>query len=70
MDRNVFIKNIGRVFFLGAFASATAYLGMNGRISPPGNCEKNQYCEKCGSFLKCNLPRAIEQRNYGKPKII
>ena len=66
MNRKNFIQNIARVFFLGAFAGGTIYLGTNGRISSSDDCERSKQCEKCGSFSKCSLPQAINQKNYGK----
>lgn len=66
MNRNTFLKSVGRMFFLGVFAAATAYLWAEGRISSPGECRKEKYCENCGSFSRCELPKAIEQRDNGR----
>ena len=66
MNRKEFFKTGGRILILGAMAATTGYLVVNEKVDT--TCSVSPACRKCGQFVKCELPQAVEtkENNYGK----
>ncbi|MDD2381460.1 MAG: hypothetical protein WCY58_03595 [Mariniphaga sp.] len=64
MNRKVFIRTTGRIFFLGGLAAATGYLVAGGKVD--ATCSKSAACQKCRKYTDCELPLALETRQNEK----
>lgn len=60
-SRRNFIKDIGRILFLGAFVTGASAL-----VTKPSKknqeCIADGICSKCGSISDCVLPQALSAR--------
>jgi hypothetical protein len=66
MNRKEFFKTSGRIFILGAMAATTGYLVVNQKVDT--TCSISPSCQKCGQFVKCDLPQAVETKQVQQPK--
>ncbi|MCA1758385.1 MAG: hypothetical protein LC658_01330 [Bacteroidales bacterium] len=66
MNRKEFFRTGGRILILGAMAATTGYLVVNQKVDT--TCSVSPACQKCGQFVKCELPQAIETKQNEQPK--
>ncbi|WP_372948776.1 hypothetical protein [Mariniphaga sp.] len=66
MNRKEFFKTSGRILILGAMAATTGYLVVNQKVD--ATCSVSSACQKCGQFVKCDLPQAVETKQAQQPK--
>jgi hypothetical protein len=66
MNRKEFLKTGGRILILSGMAATTGYLVVNQKVDT--TCSVSPACQKCGQFVKCDLPQAIETRTTEQPK--
>jgi hypothetical protein len=66
MNRKEFFKTGGRILILGAMAATTGYLVVNEKVDT--TCSVSPACQKCGKFVKCELPQAVETKENEHPK--
>ncbi len=47
-------------------AATTGYLVVNQKVDT--TCSISPACQKCGQFVKCDLPQAVETKQAQQPK--
>lgn len=64
MERRDFIRNGGRLFFLGGIAAGIGYLMANGKIEKYGQCKIASTCKGCAKVTLCNDWQADKFRQH------
>ncbi len=66
MNRNEFLRSIGRASILGGIGLLLAVFYKNDKITSYSDCTDNFFCKKCKSLNNCSLPEALKERNNGR----